>query len=151
MHGLKKLSMYGYQVCGAVATRFSLICTQIKMFLKPLEGAVVLTFGAGNGPDKDEAILEAFTHASKTTLMLNITQCLKGRVADAYATGTVSKLLSADMSDMDQTIIFRSLNPYHGSKSAFDKCMYLGSALIIHENSYRTTSMYWQGRIDLPI
>jgi len=72
-----------------------------------------LTFGAGNGPDKDEAILEAFTHASKTTLMLNITQCLKGRVADAYATGTVSKLLSADMSDVDQTIIFRSLNLYH--------------------------------------
>ena len=63
---------------------------QIKVFLKPLEGAVVLTFGAGNGPDKDDDILEAFTHASKTTLMLNITQCLKGRVADAYATGTVS-------------------------------------------------------------
>lgn len=69
------------------------ILIQIEVFLKPLNGAVVLTFGAGNGPDKSKDIIEVFTEASKDTLMLNITQCLKGRVVDDYATGSVSKLL----------------------------------------------------------
>jgi len=69
------------------------ILIQIDVFLKPLKGAVVLTFGAGNGPGKDQDIIQVFTEASKDTLVLNITQCLKGRVVDDYATGSVSKLL----------------------------------------------------------
>ena len=62
-------------------------------FLSAVKGAVILTFGAGNGPDKNEDVMQAFTDASQRdppVLMLNITQCLKGQVEAAYATGTVS-------------------------------------------------------------
>ena len=60
----------------------------MSAFLKAVKGAVILTFGAGNGPDKDDRVFkEAKKHG---VLMLNITQCLKGEVEAAYATGTVS-------------------------------------------------------------
>ena len=64
---------------------------QVRSFLSEVKGAVVLTFGAGNGPDKSEDVMSAFTEASQRgVLMLNITQCLQGQVEAAYATGTVS-------------------------------------------------------------
>ena len=65
----------------------------MSAFLSAVQGAVILTFGAGNGPDQNEAVIQAFTEASQQdppVLMLNITQCLKGQVEAAYATGTVS-------------------------------------------------------------
>ena len=59
--------------------------------LKAVKGAVILTFGAGNGPDKNEELMQVFKDASdRGVLLLNITQCLKGEVEAAYATGTVS-------------------------------------------------------------
>lgn len=59
--------------------------------MSEVKGAVVLTFGAGNGPDKNQGVIDALTAASKRgVLMLNITQCLKGTVEAAYATGSVS-------------------------------------------------------------
>ena len=59
--------------------------------LDAVKGAVILTFGAGNGPDKNEELMQVFKKASdRGVLMLNITQCLKGEVEAAYATGTVS-------------------------------------------------------------
>lgn len=60
--------------------------------MSALKGAVILTFGAGNGPDQNKELMKAFTDASQCdppVLMLNITQCLKGQVEAAYATGTV--------------------------------------------------------------
>ncbi len=58
--------------------------------LSAVKGAVILTFGAGNGPDKNEDLLKVFKNASdKGILLMNITQCLKGEVEAAYATGTV--------------------------------------------------------------
>ena len=61
--------------------------------LKPVKGAVILTYGAGNGPDKNEHLMKVFDEASKRgVLMLNITQCLKGQVEAAYATGTVRQI-----------------------------------------------------------
>ena len=59
-------------------------------FLKVVKGAVILTFGAGNGPDQNEGVMKAFKDAHKDgVLMLNVTQCLKGQVEAAYAVGTV--------------------------------------------------------------
>ncbi len=59
--------------------------------LDAVKGAVILTFGAGNGPDKNEELMQVFKDASdRGVLLLNITQCLKGEVEAAYATGTVS-------------------------------------------------------------
>ena len=56
-----------------------------------VKGAVILTFGAGNGPDKNQSVMNAFESANKReVLMVNVTQCLKGEVEAAYATGLVS-------------------------------------------------------------
>ena len=64
----------------------------MRSFLKPLKGAVLLTFGAGNAPTNTE-FLKVLADADKRgVLMLNITQCLKGRVEDDYATGSVSHM-----------------------------------------------------------
>ena len=62
-----------------------------------VKGAVILTFGAGNGPDKNQSVMDAFKDANKRgVLMVNVThdQCLKGEVEAAYATGLVSKISS---------------------------------------------------------
>ena len=59
-------------------------------FLSVVKGAVILTFGAGNGPDQSKGVMKAFKEAHKNgVLMLNVTQCLRGQVEAAYAVGTV--------------------------------------------------------------
>lgn len=64
----------------------------MKSSLADVKGAVILTFGAGNGPDKNTDLLAVFKAASdRGVLLVNITQCLKGEVEAAYATGTVHK------------------------------------------------------------
>ena len=63
---------------------------KMEACLQPVKGAVILTFGAGNGPDSNGDLMQVFKTASdRGVLMLNITQCLKGEVEAAYATGTV--------------------------------------------------------------
>ncbi|MBV1775774.1 asparaginase [Burkholderiaceae bacterium DAT-1] len=48
----------------------------------PLDGLVLETYGAGNVPDYDPALLAALTEASKRgTVIINCTQCPSGRVA----------------------------------------------------------------------
>ena len=56
-----------------------------------MRGAVVETFGAGNVPSNRPDLLAAFKAASERgVILLNITQCLKGSVTDAYEAGKVS-------------------------------------------------------------
>lgn len=58
-------------------------------FLRPpLQGLVMETFGSGNAPDRDRALLDALEAASERgVVIVNCTQCLKGTVSGAYATG----------------------------------------------------------------
>lgn len=65
----------------------------IRTFLAPpLQGVVLETFGAGNAPARP-ALLTALKEASdRGVVIVNCTQCRKGLVTDAYATG---KQLSA--------------------------------------------------------
>lgn len=67
--------------------------TTIRAFLAPpLQGVVLETFGAGNAPARP-ALLAALKEASdRGVVIVNCTQCRKGLVTDAYATG---KQLSA--------------------------------------------------------
>ncbi|CEP19649.1 hypothetical protein [Parasitella parasitica] len=67
--------------------------TTIRAFLAPpLQGVVLETFGAGNAPARP-ALLSALKEASdRGVVIVNCTQCRKGLVTDAYATG---KQLSA--------------------------------------------------------
>ena len=78
-----------------VNTNSSGYCSQVESFLKPLKGAVLQTFGAGNSPDDIVKVLAKATKGKlpgnpNRVLIVNITQCLKGTVTDIYATGTVS-------------------------------------------------------------
>lgn len=65
----------------------------IRAFLAPpLQGVVLETFGAGNAPARP-TLLAALKEASdRGVVIVNCTQCRKGLVTDAYATG---KQLSA--------------------------------------------------------
>jgi lysophospholipase len=65
----------------------------IRTFLAPpLQGVVLETFGAGNAPARP-ALLSALKEANdRGVVIVNCTQCRKGLVTDAYATG---KQLSA--------------------------------------------------------
>ncbi|KAI8378619.1 asparaginase-domain-containing protein [Blakeslea trispora] len=65
----------------------------IRAFLAPpLQGVVLETFGAGNAPCRP-ALLAALKEATERgVVIVNCTQCRKGLVTDAYATG---KQLSA--------------------------------------------------------
>lgn len=55
----------------------------------PLRGLVLETYGVGNGPDKDEAFLDALREATaRGVVIVDCTQCLEGRVMlGEYAAG----------------------------------------------------------------
>ena len=56
-----------------------------------MQGVVVETFGAGNVPSNRPDLINEFKEAAdRGIILLNITQCLKGSVRDAYAAGRVS-------------------------------------------------------------
>ena len=55
----------------------------------PLKGLVLQTFGAGNGPDKDQEFLSTLKEAcDRGLVVVNVTQCHRGCVETHYATGT---------------------------------------------------------------
>lgn len=61
----------------------------LENFLRPpLEGLVLETFGSGNAPDRDPELLAALREATDRGLVIvNVTQCLRGRVSPSYAAG----------------------------------------------------------------
>ena len=63
----------------------------MKAFLQPpMQGVVLQSYGAGNGPDTREDILEILLEAtSRDVVIVNITQCARGKVSAAYASGQV--------------------------------------------------------------
>lgn len=69
----------------------------------PVKGVVLETYGLGNAPDNDPDLLEVLQKAvERGVLMVNCTQCLRGRVRmDAYATGAalarIGAISGADM------------------------------------------------------
>lgn len=61
----------------------------LENFLRPpLAGVVLETYGAGNVPDRNRALLDALAEASaRGVVVVNVTQCLRGEVVPHYATG----------------------------------------------------------------
>ncbi len=61
----------------------------LENFLRPpLEGLVLETYGSGNFPDQRKDLLEVLKAAcARGVLVLNVTQCPRGVVKDAYAAG----------------------------------------------------------------
>lgn len=63
---------------------------QLSALLTPkVKGAVLLSYGAGNGPDKNKALLKLLKMATDAgCVIVNVSQCGQGSVAaDTYATG----------------------------------------------------------------
>ena len=59
-----------------------------RILQPPLQGAVLLTYGTGNGPDRDQRFLEVLRRATDDGIvLLNISQCLRGSVQPDYAAG----------------------------------------------------------------
>jgi L-asparaginase len=74
---------------GALRLFPGIAAAMVEAVLQPLQGLVLETYGAGNGPADDSqlmAVLEAAS--SRGVVLVNCTQCLRGRVnSSAYATG----------------------------------------------------------------
>ncbi|MCS7012315.1 MAG: asparaginase [Chloroherpetonaceae bacterium] len=52
-----------------------------NFFRAPIEGVVLKTYGVGNAPDSDDALMEVFQEAVKRGIFIvNVSQCLEGRV-----------------------------------------------------------------------
>ena len=66
---------------------------QVSHFLHPpIQGIVLQTYGAGNGPDTRKDLLKLFKEATERgVIILNITQCTRGFVSATYAAGKVRK------------------------------------------------------------
>lgn len=60
----------------------------VKAFLQPpMAGVILETFGSGNAPDRQD-LMDIIKQASERgVIMINCTQCLRGSVTTAYATG----------------------------------------------------------------
>ncbi|CAM4723348.1 unnamed protein product [Leuciscus chuanchicus] len=61
----------------------------VKAFLMaPMDGVILETYGSGNAPDNRQDLLDEIRKATERGLIIvNCTQCLKGTVTLAYATG----------------------------------------------------------------
>lgn len=70
----------------------------------PVRGLVLETYGAGNAPSRDAALLALLREATaRGVVVVNITQCLRGRVdMDGYATGSALKSAGV-VSGLDMT------------------------------------------------
>ena len=56
-----------------------------------MQGVVLQTFGAGNGPTSwDEFMKEIREASDRGVLIINVTQCSQGMVSPSYSTGKVS-------------------------------------------------------------
>lgn len=83
---------YGVYVCIlSVIFDNQPIPLQVRAFLEPpIEGVVLETYGAGNGPDSRQDLLEEIkTAVRRGVIVVNCTQCLQGHVVDDYSTGRV--------------------------------------------------------------
>ncbi|XP_076442524.1 L-asparaginase-like isoform X2 [Babylonia areolata] len=64
----------------------------VKDFLLSMKGVVLLTFGSGNAPSNRADLMTLIREATTSdVLIVNITQCSRGNVSAAYATGVALK------------------------------------------------------------
>lgn len=68
---------------------------KVKTFLQPpMEGVILQTYGAGNMPSRRTDIIEIIKEAhERGCIIVNCSQCLRGRVDVHYVTGKVCNIL----------------------------------------------------------
>lgn len=79
-------------MCVCILFTSSYFWIQVQSFLHPpMEGVVLQTYGAGNGPTAREDLIDVLKEASDAGIIIvNITQCAKGTVSPVYEAGKVS-------------------------------------------------------------
>jgi len=113
----------------------------VKAFLStPMQGIVIESFGAGNVPSNRPDLIKEFQNAAaRGVLILNITQCFKGSVSDAYAAGKV-------LFDIGVVPGF-DLTP----EAALTKLAYvLGKSDLTHEGRRKLLASNLRGEMSLP-
>ncbi|KAJ1741953.1 hypothetical protein LPJ79_003215 [Coemansia sp. RSA 1821] len=116
----------------------------VRAFLNPpIQGVVLETFGAGNAPDANPAILEALSEASdRGVVIVNVTQCQRGNVSDLYATArglTRAKVVPGR--DMTSECALTKLSYLLGRGFAPEKCRDMmgrslrGELTVVHSQS----------------
>lgn len=68
-----------------------------SFFQPPMQGVILETFGTGNIPSNNAELVEALkeAHEVHNIVLLNVTQCWKGTVANVYATGAILSSVGA--------------------------------------------------------
>jgi L-asparaginase len=89
--GALRLAPLGHAVVGALRLFPGISAEVVGNSLRPpLQGLVLETYGAGNGPDNDPDFIRVLGEATaRGVVIVNCTQCLRGTVdMGAYATGS---------------------------------------------------------------
>ncbi|VDM17239.1 unnamed protein product [Hydatigera taeniaeformis] len=73
------------------------ISTVRSFFQPPMQGVILETYGTGNVPSNNTELIEALkeAHDEHNIVLLNVTQCWKGTVANVYATGAILSSVGA--------------------------------------------------------
>ncbi|CDS35712.1 Ankyrin [Echinococcus multilocularis] len=68
-----------------------------SFFQPPMQGVILETFGTGNIPSNNAELVEVLkeAHEVHNIVILNVTQCWKGTVANVYATGAILSSVGA--------------------------------------------------------
>ena len=71
----------------------SAISLQVQAFLQPpMQGVVLQTYGAGNGPAARQDLMAVLKEASsRGVIIVNCTQCARGAVSVIYSVGKVTR------------------------------------------------------------
>nr|CDS29446.1 Ankyrin [Hymenolepis microstoma] len=99
-HNSKKLTIHT-NLCPDVAILRlfpSISVEAVRSFFKPpMKGVILETYGTGNVPSNYKELMEVFKEAYEQhkIIMLNVTQCWKGSVAQVYETGAILNKVGA--------------------------------------------------------
>lgn len=64
---------------------------QLRYVLQPpTEGVVLLSYGAGNIPNREDIKKTLREAVTRGVIIVNLTQCMRGAVSSLYETGEVS-------------------------------------------------------------
>ncbi|KAJ3023212.1 UNVERIFIED_CONTAM: hypothetical protein HDU68_008733 [Siphonaria sp. JEL0065] len=116
----------------------------VKAFLSPpIAGVVLESFGSGNAPNNRPEILKAFKEAcDRGVVIVNCSQCLRGMVTDAYATGkALASIGVVPGSDMTPECALTKLSYLLGKGIPVDECRAKMRSNLRGELTVRTKQM----------
>ncbi|KAJ3394202.1 hypothetical protein HDU84_009522 [Entophlyctis sp. JEL0112] len=116
----------------------------VRAFLSPpIAGVVLESFGSGNAPSNRPDILAAFKEAcDRGVVIVNCSQCLRGLVSDAYATGKqLASIGIVPGSDMTPECALTKLSYLLGKRIPVQECRSMMRSNLRGELTVRTKQM----------